>query len=75
MKQVFWFFGTAFFYVTVAGVGWSWALGLEFPVWKLLVVGALHGVATLTLNRTMKWLDYATADKVDGDVPNVKYPS
>jgi len=30
-------------YCLVAGFAWRWVLGLTFPLWKLLVIGAIQG--------------------------------
>jgi len=47
----------AFIYIVITGIGWSLVLGLDFPTWKLCVVGFMHAFIALTGNKVMRFLD------------------
>ena len=34
-------------YMCVAGFAWYWVLGMRFPLWKVLVIGAIQSVSAL----------------------------
>jgi len=48
MKKFLFWLGSIFIsYVLVAGLAWSWVLGLRFSFWKLLVIALLQCSANL----------------------------
>jgi hypothetical protein len=34
-------------YICVAGLAWYWVLGLQFPIWKAVVIGVLQSLCAL----------------------------
>jgi hypothetical protein len=49
-RAAIWFTVSIVGYVLTAGFAWRWVLGIDFPLWKLLVVAVVHGTITFLAN-------------------------
>ena len=56
-------------YCLVAGFAWRWVLGLTFPLWKLLVIGAIQGFCAFLGSAIFPRAKRAPEDGEDAGAP------
>ena len=51
MKNISFYIVTmTFIYTLICGLGWSWALNLDFELWKLPIIGAANAFLQVVMN-------------------------